>query len=177
MQDLLVAPARCGKTHLIAIDGRAGAGKTTLANELFLSLSLVRTVSVIHTDEIYAGWELALGESLTETLFQLLNDLSNEKTHQLPIYDWRTKAFESHRLIPPCDLIIIEGVGSAQAVVRAYAMATIWLDIDSPHGLERVLERDGPSIEREMHQWQIDEDRLFLRDQTRESADFIFSTL
>lgn len=177
IEGLLVEPARCGSTHLIAIDGRAGAGKTTLSNELFLAFSIHRAVNVIHLDEVYAGWQLALGESLTQTLSRLLKDLSAEVSHQLPIYNWKTKSFESHRMIYPCDLLIIEGGGSAQAIVREYSTATIWLDIDSSTGLKRVLDRDGLAIEQEMHQWQIDEDKLFLADRTRENADFILSTI
>ncbi|MSY55303.1 MAG: hypothetical protein F2638_06930, partial [Actinobacteria bacterium] len=61
IEDILATPPRCGATHVIAIDGRAGSGKTTLAHELFLALTGERTVHVINLDAIYAGWEKALG--------------------------------------------------------------------------------------------------------------------
>ncbi|MBI3429554.1 MAG: hypothetical protein HY050_05785 [Actinobacteria bacterium] len=177
IEDLLLAPPRCGRTHLLAIDGRAGAGKTTLASNLFLALSTKYRVIVIHMDEIYEGWRLGLGDSLAPRLSHLLKDLSTGQPHQLPIYDWTLEAFNSYREIPLVDILIIEGVGSAQRVVREFASATIWLDVDAASGLKRVLERDGKMIAGHMIQWQIDEDAHHRREKTRENADFILSII
>ncbi len=176
LEDLLSSPARCGSTHVFAIDGRAGSGKTTLAHELFLALAQDRTVTVIHLDEIYDGWENALSFSLTEKLHDLLQGLSEEKTQWLPIYNWTAQSFDSSKEITPCDLLILEGVASAQEIVREYATATIWLDVDRELGLERVLERDGQAITAQMLQWQMDEDAHFSQDKTRENTDFVLST-
>lgn len=177
IEDLLEEPALCGSTHVIAIDGRAGAGKTTLANELALALSLRRDVTVIHLDEIYAGWDLALGQTLTDCLSYIVNSISAGQSANVPIYDWGTGDFNSTREISPCDLIIFEGVGSAQRVVREVATASIWIDIDPKVGLERVLDRDGLAIEEHMNLWQIREEAHFLSEKTRENADFILSTV
>jgi uridine kinase len=128
-------------------------------------------------DEIYDGWEAALGESLTARLSGLLEDLSRGALHPLPTYDWSAGAFNSYREIPPSDVLILEGVGSAQRVVREFATATIWLDIDPATGLTRVLERDGNMSEPYMSQWQINEDKHHHREKTRENADFVLSTI
>lgn len=176
IEDLLIAPPLCGRTHIIAIDGRAGAGKTTLANELALALSIHRKVTLIHLDEIYAGWKLALGEELTVSLSRILTSISAGEIATVPVYDWATEKFTSTRQISPCDLIIIEGVGSAQRVVRDQATVTIWIDIDPKTGLERVLGRDGVAIKEQMKLWQISEEKHFLADATRENVDFILST-
>lgn len=177
LQEVLLMPPRCGNTHVLAIDGRAGSGKTTLANDLSLALSVKSLVSLIHMDEIYGGWDCALGEALTERLSNLLEDVSRGVQHQLPIYDWSAKVFNSYREIPPTDILILEGVGSAQRIVREFATAIIWLDIDSKTGLTRVLERDGKISEPFMTQWQVDEDRHHRREKTRENADFVLSTV
>jgi len=177
IEDLLDTLPRCGSTHLIAIDGPAGAGKTTLSKELALALSIHRKVSVLHLDEIYAGWDLALGQTLTDSLSKMLHSISVEKTAIVPIYDWVAERFSSTREITPCDLIIIEGVGSAQQIVREFATATIWIDIDPQTGLQRVLDRDGTTIEEEMKLWQEREEEHFHADATRENVDFVLSTL
>lgn len=176
IEDLLSGSARCGSTHVIAIDGRAGAGKTTLANELALALSLHRDVTVVHLDEIYAGWDMALTHTLTDSLSYILERVAANKVATVPIWDWHLGEFHSDREISPCDLIIFEGVGSAQQVVREMATATIWIDVDRQTGLERVLDRDGVAIEDQMTRWQVREEEHFLSDQTRENADFILST-
>jgi uridine kinase len=176
VEDLLAAPSRAGSTHIIAIDGRAGAGKTTLADELFLALSLHRKVEVIHLDEVYAGWELALSDVLTESLSQIMKSISAGEPVTFPIFDWASHQFDATREFSPCDVVIIEGVGSAQRVVRDLATASIWIDIDQPTGLKRVLGRDGISIQEQMNLWQKREEEHFLVDETRENADFILST-
>ncbi|MDP1711917.1 MAG: hypothetical protein Q8K86_05620 [Candidatus Nanopelagicaceae bacterium] len=177
VEEILLKPPRCGSSHVIAIDGRAGAGKTTLANNLFLALSSMCPATLIHMDEVYEGWESALGESLTERLSNLLEDLSRGAPHQLPIYDWSAKAFNSFREITPTRILILEGVGSGQRIVREFATAIFWLDIDSETGLTRVLERDGKISEPFMSQWQVDEDEHHRREKTRENADFVLSTI
>ena len=53
---------------LIAIDGPAGAGKTTLAAQFQRDFSKVKSVSIIHMDDLYAGWENVFNERLTSTL-------------------------------------------------------------------------------------------------------------
>lgn len=177
IEDLLTSSPRCGNTHVISIDGPAGAGKTTLAKELFLSLSLHHKVELIHLDEMYAGWDLALTGTLTDSLSQVLETVSVGNLATYPIYNWTFNQFDSDRKIFPCEVLIIEGVGSAQRLVRAFTTATIWLDIDPQIGLRRVLERDGRLIEAQMNRWQIREIEHFRADATRDSADFILSTI
>ena len=177
VRDFLLNPARCGYTQLIAIDGPAGAGKTTLANALLLALQADRNVNLIHLDEIYAGWELALTPALTASLSKILETVSSGVSTLIPIYDWTVQQFTSTREVSPCDIIILEGVGSAQRVVRERATMTIWLDIDPHTGLERVLQRDGLAIREQMQLWQVREKAHFLADATRENVDFVLSAI
>ena len=176
LNELLATREKCGATKIIAIDGRAGSGKTTLAADLTLALSLENSVTLVHMDEIYEGWAAALGPSLTATLERLLEALSRKEPYALPIYDWGKGVFLTSRTIAPTQMLILDGVGSAQAKVREYAAATIWLDIEAEIGLERVLQRDGQGIVNEMRQWQRDEENHFALDKTREYSDFILST-
>ncbi|MEI6811308.1 MAG: hypothetical protein WCK72_00865 [Actinomycetes bacterium] len=177
LNEIFLSPPRCGTTRVIAIDGRAGAGKTTLAHELFLAFSTQMHVSVLGMDEIYHGWDDALGNSLKHTLSSLLEDLGQNSASQVPIYNWSSACLDSARIINPCDLLILEGVGSAQQIVREFTLATIWLDIDPSIGLQRVIDRDGELISSQMQRWQQEEVRHFSHDKTRENADFVLSTM
>lgn len=176
IEDLLSFPPKSGQTHVIAIDGRAGSGKTTFADNLGLYLSRKRKIEILHLDEIYSGWDTALGENLTLTLNSIISTLRECKSPTLDIYNWGSSAFDSKRTIPTCDVLIIEGVGSAQRIVRDVSTVSIWLEIDPRIGLERVLARDGREIEAQMSAWQISEEKHFISESTKENVDFVFST-
>jgi adenylylsulfate kinase-like enzyme len=61
--------AGCGETKLVTIDGPAGSGKTTLAKELSISMSDASgPMSVVHLDELYEGWNDALGQKLFDRI-------------------------------------------------------------------------------------------------------------
>jgi len=161
---------------LIAIDGPAGAGKTTLAAQFFRDFSKDNSVSVIHMDDIYAGWHNPFDEKLTAKLADILKNYLLHKEFSISIFNWTTMAFDSSSSISPSDILIIEGVGAGQKVVRDAGAITYWLDIEPAVGLERVLKRDGFQIEDQMRQWQLDQDRYFARDLTRSNANHIITS-
>src|SRR5438105_1822652 len=50
-------PARLGPVRLVAVDGPAGAGKTTFAGRLGTALrGTGASVTEIHVDDLLAGW-------------------------------------------------------------------------------------------------------------------------
>ena len=151
---------RCGSTWIITIDGRAGSGKTTLASDLKLHLSARYQVEILHLDEVYNGWNDALGEHLTITLARVLESIKKKRPVVLQIYNWQLDIFDSEKRINSSEVLIIEGVGSGQRMVRDCAALTIWMEIPAEIGLTRVLERDGDSISAEMLDWQAAEDQI-----------------
>jgi uridine kinase len=161
---------------LIAIDGRAGAGKTTLAARFFKELSADKTVEVIHMDDLYNGWENALDEGLTQTLESIVSAHNNGVSIEIDIFNWQSMSFDSKAMINPVDILILEGVGAGQKVVRDAGATLYWLDIDAEEGLQRVLNRDGNQIASQMKQWQISQEIHFMRDKTRENAEHIQSS-
>ncbi|CAB4714222.1 MAG: AAA family ATPase [Actinobacteria bacterium] len=161
---------------LIAIDGPAGAGKTTLAAKLLEEFSATQTVAVIHMDDLYNGWTDALGDELSQKLGQIVRQYSLGRVFEIEIFDWSSMKFVGVQRIQPTDVLILEGVGAAQKIVRDADAITYWLDIEPAIGLERVLARDGQEIEVFMHQWQLDQEIHFVRDKTRENAQHIQSS-
>jgi len=67
-------------------------------------------------------------------------------------------------------VLLLEGVGSGQKVVRKYLDQLIWIDINAEVGLTRVLQRDGDYIESQMRIWQMRESEHFKQDNTRDCA-------
>jgi uridine kinase len=157
---------------LLAIDGPAGAGKTTFAAKLEAELSVNGTVRVIHMDDLYNGWDNALSNPLSEILDRISTAHLAGREFVIKIFNWHTMTFDREEKIAPTDYLIIEGVGAAQQIVRETGATTYWLDIEPEIGLQRVLDRDGAHIEVQMRQWQVDQEKHFARDETRENCEF-----
>ena len=157
---------------LYAIDGPAGAGKTTYAAQLEAELSVNATVKTIHMDDLYNGWDNALSNALSEILDRISTAHLAGRECVIKKFNWSTMQFDNEEIITPTDFLIIEGVGAAQQIVRESGAITYWLDIEPEIGLQRVLARDGAHIEVQMRQWQIDQDKHFARDETRENCEF-----
>ena len=168
--------SNAAKPLVISIDGPAGSGKSTLAGEIARGFAGTYSTEVIHLDELYDGWDLALSASLFRKLSDLITAQRANKISEIAIYDWATGSFTNTREIKPAQRLIIEGVGSCNQVIREKLTTSIWLDIDQRVGMARVLERDGLEIEEQMIKWQAMESEYFARDLTRESVDFILST-
>ena len=95
----------------------------------------------------------------------------------LSIFNWKTMSFDSTRNFQPSEIVIIEGVGAGQKIVRDAGATLFWLDIEPEIGLARVLQRDGFEIESQMRRWQITQDAHFAGDATRMHADHILSLI
>jgi uridine kinase len=157
-------------SQIIAVDGPAGAGKTTLAKKIESALGY-KSVHVIHMDNLYDGWENALTQTLTKTLeLNIAKPVFEGKSYEYRKFSWITMRFEELQRYNKPDLLILEGVGSGQKVVRKYLDQLIWIDINPEVGLTRVLQRDGDYIENQMRIWQMRESEHFRQDNTRDCA-------
>lgn len=158
---------------LITIDGPAGSGKTTLAGLLEDSLKESgEDVLVIHLDDLYNGWEDALGSSLTVILENILKAFSNGSEITVPHFDWTQNRYAASTVHPRPSILILEGVGSGQRVTRPYADIKLWVEAPADLALSRVLARDGEGIRSEMELWQIREQEHFAREATASAADY-----
>ena len=164
------------RSTIIAIDGPAGAGKTTLAHEIYLALSLQMSVNVFHMDDLYDGWDNALGEDLTKVLRYLTDQHKQNERAKFKRYNWTTASFEDSDEVAPADLLILEGVGSGDMAIQDDLAALIWIDIDPEIGVKRVIARDGAQVTDEMRKWLGTQEKYFSQHSTREKADFILTT-
>jgi len=127
-------------------------------------------------DDLYNGWNNALDERLTKILELIVNAHHNKVAFEIEIFNWNSMSFDSKEGINPVDILILEGVGAGQKVVRDAGATLYWLDIDAEVGIQRVLNRDGNQIASQMKQWQISQEIHFMRDKTRENAEHIQSS-
>ena len=155
--------------RIIAIDGPAGAGKTTLANRI--AAQVEQTTAIVHMDDLYDGWNNALTPQLTRTLLQqILTPAKAEKSFGYRKYDWLQRTFGALATYPAPHLLILEGVGSGQRACAPFLDQLIWIDINSEVGLTRVLNRDGDYLRDEIMVWQLREADHFKAENTRDRA-------
>jgi len=158
------------ETALIAIDGVAGSGKTTLA--LKLSKDLTGS-SVVHMDDLYDGWNNPLSQKLTaRVISQLLEPVSKQLPVIYQIFDWKLNRFTDFKSIPQSKYLILEGVGAAQREFRPYINKIIWIECEPNLGFSRVIARDGMQVKQEMIKFLIDQNNHFLMELSKNVADY-----
>jgi len=158
------------KTTLIAIDGVAGSGKTTLALKLANDLT---DSYVVHMDDLYDGWNNPLSQKLTaRVISQLLNPISKQISVSYQVFNWKLNRFTDFKTIPQSKYLILEGVGSAQREFRPYMNKIIWIECDPNLGYNRVIARDGDQVKQEMLKFLIDQNNHFSTELSKNAADY-----
>ena len=175
LTDALFDLCKSSQRPIIAIDGPAGAGKTTLAEHLSAALSLKYKCATIHMDDLYNGWDEAFDRHLTEALVTAATAHQKNQKYSLSLFDWARGEYRPAIEMPQAELLILEGVGASQTMVRPYLTASIWIDIDAGKGLERVIARDGDAISHPMQNWLNLQEQHFLANDSQNAADFVLT--
>lgn len=157
---------------IIAVDGRSGAGKTTVAVELAALLRRHRTVSLFHLEDIYPGWDGLAGgvERYIDTVLQPLNAGTAATWTQ---WDWEARHDGASRTTELAPVVLVEGVGSSHGRAKDFLDAVIWVDAPSPTRKKRALDRDGDTYAPFWDVWAEQEDRLLSGGSRAELADIL----
>ena len=155
---------------IIAIDGRSGAGKTTLAIELAARLRNHHKVSLFHLEDIYPGWN-GLAAGVERYVTTVLAPLRRGEPATWVSWDWERHYDGDTRVTLPAEIVIVEGVGAAAAAARPLLDAVIWADSPDNERRTRALERDGETYGPYWDQWAAQEAELLSADNVREDAD------
>ena len=165
-------PANAVVPLLIAVDGRSGAGKTTLAVELATLLREHHTVSLFHLEDIYPGWD-GLAEGLERYVRTVLTPLAAGQPARWTAWDWSANDDGAARLMQPADIVVVEGVGAACAAARDLLDVVIWIDADNDLRRTSALARDGDTYAPFWQRWSDQEDRWLASDRPSEHADLL----
>ncbi|MCW2493226.1 MAG: hypothetical protein QOH56_15 [Pseudonocardiales bacterium] len=146
----------CGLATLVAIDGGAAAGKTTLAAALAERLP---ASEVVHTDDLLDGWDDQFG-FWPRLRGDVLEPLAAGRAGRYRRYDWAASRFGPEIGVPvDTRTLIIEGVSAIEAC-GAWADFRILVDVERSERERRWRQRDG-SLDANAMRWLDCEDSYF----------------
>jgi uridine kinase len=173
-------------TKLIAIDGRGGAGKSTLARRLADRLS---NVTVVEVDDFWLpgnvrpGRETVIAEPGSDYDWERLRDqailpLSNDEPGHYQRYDWSSDSLMEWHDLSTGGTVVVEGVFSTREELTALYDVRIWVETPESICLERGYDRDG-SAGRELWdcEWMPAYEQYIKTSNPRERADYVVDGL
>jgi uridine kinase len=159
-----------GQTRVIAIDGRSGSGKTSLAARLRSALG----APAVSLEDLYGGWD-GLERGIDLLVSEVLEPLSDGRAARVPRYNWVTAAWEAPLVLAPPEVLIVEGVGAGARRAAAYASLLVWMEEAASVRKKRALDRDGETFAPHWDAWAAQEDAMLARERTPDRADLVVS--
>ncbi|MEY9877951.1 hypothetical protein ABH931_007475 [Streptacidiphilus sp. MAP12-33] len=166
-----LAPS-CGPTRLLAVDGYAGSGKTTLAGLLATALGGPPHAPVVHLDDLATHEEFF--EWTDRLRAEVLDPLAHGRAVRHRVYDWELARFTTLRELPAAPpFLLLEGVGAGRRALRPHLAALLWMDVDAATARARGERRDGPALAAFWEHWFARQTEHFGVDPSRPFADFV----
>nr|WP_254876966.1 hypothetical protein [Verrucosispora sp. NA02020] len=174
---VLTAPARLGRTRLVAVDGPSGAGKTLFAARLADALGGIGPQAVrppvVHTDDLLDGWDDQL-TFWTRLERDVLRPVRSGRVGSYRCYDWVRRCFRPEPVSVPVEpVLIVEGVSTSRAAAGPDLTLAVFVTAPHPLRLARAVARDGPGILPELRRWHDTEQAHFAADDTQRRADLV----
>jgi hypothetical protein len=168
------APARLGRVRFVAVDGRAGSGKTTFARRFAKALRAGGAhVAELHVDDLLDGWS-DLGGYWNRFERGVLAPLRGGVDGAYRRYDWHRGRFESGwAAVAVPEVLLLEGVGSARAGARPELTLSVFVAAPRDVRLARGMARDGEALRGEWTRWMSLEDAHFAEDRTARAVDLV----
>ena len=172
---ITAAIAQVGASNpVILIDGRSGAGKTSLARALVTRWPMRGRVQSVALDSLYPGWDgLEQGVELAREL--ILTPHARGVIGVWQRWDWTAgEPAEAHAVDPSLPLIV-EGAGLLTPATAKLGDVRVWLESPTASRKQRALARDGDAFRPHWERWARQEQRHVERDQPTSLATHVFA--
>jgi len=153
---------------VIAIDGRSGSGKTSLAARLRAELA----APVVALEDLYGGWD-GLERGIDLLVSAVLEPLSAGRPSRVPRYDWVAAAWGTPWVLEPPEVLIVEGVGAGARRAAAHESLVIWMEAAESVRKKRALDRDRQTFAPYWDMWAGQEEAMLRREGTPGRADIV----
>jgi hypothetical protein len=160
--------------RLIAVDGRAGSGKTTFATRLrrFLPGAVVIEVdNFLHWSDLDDWWSRLEKEALAPLL---AGDPARFRTR-----DWNVdplgNSLDGWRELGPAHTIIVEGVTSSRVAIADRLSMSFWVEAPPNVRMARRIARDGEAMRPFWQNWMQLEEEFFVLDDARGRATYLIA--
>ncbi|MGF7234243.1 MAG: dephospho-CoA kinase [Frankia sp.] len=162
------AQPRAGRTRIIGVDGRSGAGKTTLARRL----SAYLPAPVVSLEDLYGGWD-GLTAGVDRLVSHVLTPLAETGHALVPQFDWTTSAWLTPSPLLAQEMLVVEGVGCGARAAARFMSVLVWIEEPEDRRRSRALARDGDTYAPHWDRWAAQEADLLARERTWSRADVV----
>lgn len=153
---------------VVAVDGRSGSGKTTIADHLH---RLVAASAVVHTDDV--AWHHSFFDWSELLIEGVLKPLHHGEAVSYRPAGWESQGRPGAIVVSAgLDLVIVEGVGASRSEVTPWIDRSVWVQSDFDEAERRGIARDGDTEEARAfwREWMAAEIAFLLRQRPWERA-------
>ncbi|MFJ8235287.1 uridine kinase [Ureibacillus sp. NPDC094379] len=178
---LLEGCAEKSEQTIVAIDGNAASGKSTLADLIKERFDC----NVFLMDDFFLPISMKTKERLQEPggnvdynrfLHSVLKPLHDREVVYYQSFNCQTQNLNEHIEVPPKKLNIVEGVYSMHPILQPFYTHSIFLSVDPDVQLERIAKRNEQKLQQFITQWLPLENRYFDYFQIKSKCQLIIGT-
>ena len=180
LSSLITARLKQQPTVLVALDGRCGSGKTTLAAQLAERFPQSIT---LHTDDFYlpppqrvTGWERipCANMHLERLRAEAVAPARAGRAVCYKAYSCREGAYLPEQCVPPAPLYILEGSYSHHPLLAGFYDLKVFVTCSKEEQARRLQAREGTRYENFVRRWIPLEEAYFAQCRIEALADLLW---